>query len=297
VSYIIPQPVWRGVPSERFPNSIVPTPENGQWRFAERIYYTQEVEGPYYEPYWSGTNWIYSPTFVFAQAFVRGSLWILYGFDNYFYVEDTQLVSSKGGKAKVTTTFAWTGSVPPPEWSITPFELNPPIVRNVFYSGLWANTGTEATDAERMKALQDVWNYYQTSNSQQMVMIKAALDGNPSFTAIQNSLLRKMLLGQETFYLAGLKYVLTAYYTDVSGLDFRGGGFRESPSASPDINGSSPYHLVPNNGSIYTDDSTYAYLREADECVWNNGLYKVTRSWIGAPQGFWDTDLYGTTPI
>ena len=40
-------------------------------------------------------------------------------------------------------------------------------------------------------------------------------------------------------------------------------------------------------------------LRQADEDGWNNGLYWVSRTWIGAPDllGGWDMDLYGAPPM
>lgn len=257
----IPFPIFKGPDLARYPSQLVPTPEDGSFRFAERLFYTKEVRGPQ------------AQALIFAQLFTRGTVWALPPLNGFFWVEETTVTPEKGGISKVRTTFAWTGIVPVHEWSITPFEINPPLVRHPFFSTLSAND------------IQQVWSTFQTISAQGLAALQAAIAASGDST-LQTSLLVKMLQGKETWYLVGIKYVWTQYYTSWTGLTRRG-GFREQPYLS--VDGVGP-------GTAYLPRTSWDYLREADEMVWNNGLYKVTRTWLGAPGGFWDSDLYGTTP-
>ena len=52
------------------------------------------------------------------------------------------------------------------------------------------------------------------------------------------------------------------------------------------------------NPQCYSTDGTtlgdldISWLRKADEVVYERTWFKVTRTWIGAPIGKWDSDLY-----
>ena len=104
-------------------------------------------------------------------------------------------------------------------------------------------------------------------------------------------LYNKFLLGEETYYFAGMiRYTWTTYYyynsvfgTPVApGLD--PGGYTANPV--------SQYGAVPLFALL---PATAQYLREADEASVVGGLQvitKFTRSWLGVAQGFWDSDLY-----
>lgn len=257
-----PQPQFKGPDATRFPLGIVATPNSDQFRLAERIFYIQEFEG--------AKNAI----FTYCNMFSRGSLWTIAGYGGAFWVEETTITPSKGNKSVGRITYAWTGSVPPPEWSITPFEINPALPRHPFFAALTSDQ------------IQQVYQDFQTTNAQGLAALAAAIAASPNKT-LQGALLTKWIQGKETWYLAGFKYVWSQFYTSFSGTVLRG-GYRENPILS--VNGAGP-------GSSYVPQgSGWDYLRDADEMVWSNGLFRVTRTWIGAPGGIWDTDLYTTTP-
>ena len=82
--------------------------------------------------------------------------------------------------------------------------------------------------------------------------------------------------GHETYYLAGLKYSYIRHYFTLPSITM--GGLIQSPLWGP-----------------LAGDTTLSWLRLADarEPVGVNGsVYKVTSTWLGGPNGHWDSILY-----
>lgn len=235
---------------------LIYTPKSGNFTFAERIFYTEELRGAV------------SDARIYAENHCRGTLWSIAGFNGVFCVEQSDTSDETGGIAIVSVKYVWLSSVPPDEWSVTPFEINPPIERCQFFSALTQNDlqlarGSYASDQ---------------ATGQATLLAQAAASPN---AALITSLITKWLRGEETFYMAGLKYQWTAYFTTLNGVLLRRGGYTETPGGPG---------VLPAN---------FIWLRQCDELVWNNGIYRLTRTWIGAPTsiGLWDSDLYGSNPI
>jgi hypothetical protein len=201
-----------------------------------------------------------------AGLYYRGTIWQIAGFNGNFIVDDTSIVPD-GQKGTVTINYTWLGSLPPDEWSVTPVEINPALEKNSVYAAL---TAADVKQARRN---------FNASSQEAADSVESAITAATNAALIQ-SLVTKLSRGQETFYMAGAKYQWTAFFNTLSGVTLRMGGYREAP------------------GGPGTLPAGFIWLRMADELSWSNGLYKLTRCWIGAPSyaSYWDTDLYGTTP-
>lgn len=250
-----PTPIFKGYTS----GVLISGPESGQLHLGERGIWT----------------FVYRGTLGDAQSYAishpRGTMGTILGVA--CYVDDVSVASEKGGVGAVTVKWCRTDVLPPDEFSITPLEVNPPIVKNPFFAALTQND------------LKLARTNFQASS------VLGATVADPAINAAANSgliknLVAKWMKGVETYYLAGIQYQWTRHYNSLSGVTIRRGGYSAGPS--DDYGSAAPgLSLLPNGG----------WMRKCDEVVWNNGVYKVTRTWIWGPSGYWDTDLYGTSPI
>src|SRR5258708_7764690 len=111
-------PLWKGY------SGLIETPKSGAFEFTERITFTQEFEGTV------------ADARAYASLHPRGSLYTIGGLTGLFFVEKTTVMPDRGGRATATTNYLWLGLTPPEEWSVTPFEINPALSRNVEFSAL-----------------------------------------------------------------------------------------------------------------------------------------------------------------
>ena len=246
------------------PGPLVPTPESNSLKFAERITYTERLAGRF------------NDAFLYANAHHRGSVWTIQvgtGFAaivGYYSVEDSSVESAKGGKGVVTVNYLSLNVMPPDEFSLTPFEIQPPIEKHVYFASL--------TDADRKKA-KAAFNSATAAGSTTIMAAIAGITGeNASIRQARTlALVNKWLKGEENFYLAGLKFQHTMHsYIAPAASE---GGFIQFPFGT---------------FSGYVSAAGMSWLRQSDEVIWNNGLWKLTRTWLGAPSGQWDPDLYPT---
>ena len=243
-------PIWKGLPG----GALTETPESGGLVMAERCTYTQALRGRK------------SDAYTFALAHPRGSQWYLSLGDSFgeglFYVEDCNVATDKGGKGTVTTKYVYLGIVPPDEFSLPPFEVNPALQKHPFFATL--------TEDDLAVARQS----YNAATANGQTSLKNAITGRPNADLI-TKLINKWLKGEETYYLAGYTFMHTVFFSTAPSESK--GGFIENPWGS---------------FAGYVSASGLQWLRKADEVGWSNGLWKLTRTWIGGPAGHWDTDLY-----
>lgn len=242
-------PIWIGY------RGLVATPKSGSFEFGERIYYTEVLQGKY------------ADALAYCDVRHRGAIVTIVGLAGVFCVEQSSVDNDRGGIGTATVKYVWLNSVPPDEWNVTPVEDNPPIERHTFFSALTSD------DFKKARAS------FLAAQAQGQTSIDNAIAGTTNATLTQK-LINKWLKGEETFYNAAARYQWKAYYTSMSGVILRRGGYIEVPGG--------PGVLPPN----------YVWLRQADEDGWNNGLYWVSRSWLGYPDFLagWDTDIYGGSP-
>jgi hypothetical protein len=123
-------------------------------------------------------------------------------------------------------------------------------------------------------------------------------------------ILGKYWLNEETPYIVGYEITWSVYYFRPQYLN--PGGYVEDPiyNANPQLPGYfwSPDnppgndtvfdHLAELNPQCYSSNgtsdgyATISWLRKADRCEYQRTWFKVTRTWIGSPIGFWDFDLF-----
>ena len=234
------------------PGALTETAESGRLRLAERITYAQQLAGRY------------ADAFAFANSHPRGSIWTISvsGATGLFCVDDTSLDLQKGGKGVVTVNYLYLGVTPPDEFALTPFEINPPIEKNPCFASLTKDDLDKARTA------------FNAATAAGQTTLTNAITSTTN-NALTTSLINKWLRGEETYYLAGFKFQHTLQsFSAPEG--FEGGVIQE------------PFGAF----AGYVSGAGLEWLRQADELVWSNGIWKLTRTWIGAPSGHWDSDLY-----
>jgi hypothetical protein len=90
------------------------------------------------------------------------------------------------------------------------------------------------------------------------------------------------LFGEEYYYLPSARYTWSSYYL---------------PGDAPALNEGGTTYAAPGGPAGYVLPSGFSWLRQADKVGQANygplgGTVKLTRSWIGAGNGFWDPFLY-----
>lgn len=149
-----------------------------------------------------------------------------------------------------------TNPLPSDQVSVTGTNQSPRTERHVRYVGL----ATIAGEIERIETA------IKGSSQGQRDTAYSAL------SALGKELVDKIRAGNEAFYLATLSYSWVTHSYSLPTM-YRG-GWVESPG------GPLAGYFV---GSI-------AWLRASDDLQYNNGIWALTRTWLGADA--WDTDLY-----
>ena len=238
--------------------SLVETPKSGVLKLSDRGTWTFVYTGKQADAY------------TYALAHPRGTSGTVGGYP--CYVDDCNVDTDRGGQGTVTIVWARLDILPPDDFSITGVENNPTIERHPFYVTLTTN------DLRLAKAK------FQAASLAGATSIDGPVASATNATLITN-LINKWLKGAETYYQSGLKYTWTKYYNSLSGVPCRLGGYRAGPGTE--------FPSAPGVGLLPSG----AWLRQVDDLAWNNGLYKLTRSWVWGATGYWDTDLYGTTAV
>lgn len=231
---------------------LVETPESGQFKLAERVTLQKVYLGKLVDAY------------NYAQTHPRGTTGVFTmpnSVSGEFFVEDCTVQPERGNKGTVTVNWQYVGLLPPDEHSIVPFEVNPRIERNPYFATLTKD------DFSKAKAV------FTAASAAGKTQIESAIEGT-SNKVLTKALVQKLLEGKEIFYQAGIKYQwsLHSYYAPAATL----GGVRQTPGGP--LSAFLPAGL--------------SWLRQCDEVNYSNGLYKLTRTWLGGQSGFWDADLY-----
>ena len=223
--------------------------------YSDRLTYTQVFRGPK------------AASFTFIDLHYKGSIWSLsiYGSSALnFVVDSATLEPERGGIAKVTVNYTLIDglTVPVDQFNLSPFEDNPPIEKNPYFASL--------TNADLQKAKAS----YEAASAAGQTSVNNII-ATVTHSALITALVNKWLKGEQTYYLAAMKFqhTLHSYSQPTAVL----GGFRQTPTGS--FSSAAP-------GSM-------SWLRLADELSWDNGVWKLTRTWLGATgTPGWDSDLY-----
>ena len=242
-------PIWRGT------TALVFQVESGGLTLADRATSKDVYRGPY--------------STCIAGVLRRG----VYGTSARlgWVVTSSVVESEKGGIGKLTINWeaggasAYSGFLPLSEFDSAPVELAPRVERNPFFAlitrdtvGLAWTAFYGATQAQRTTA----WN-----------AIEALTDATQK--SLGEKLVQKFQNGNETFYLAGMRYMYVWYSFTVPSLTL--GGFRDVPAFASGVG-------LGSAGWLRLAD----FLQPAGV---NGSVYKVTSTWLAGPVD-WDPDLY-----
>ena len=250
--YTPPTPQWVG--SMDIDSDVVQTPDDGTFELAWGYKLTRKYEGLYS---------LLLSNIAFGQ-YNRGVV------SDDYVIDHTRVTKSKGSKGRVEIDWQSIGGyLNPDEWSVEPEDLQPRIERHPNYASLLP--ADFAIVQQAINAL----------NSGALAVAQNQFAGTSNPTLVQ-SLYTKMRRGFENYYLAAARYRWTQYY--VSG---------DLPL--PNTGGYT--YVSPDGPAGYTLPAGFSWLRLADvvgQANWSplGGIERITYSWLGAPNGYWDSDIY-----
>lgn len=155
---------------------------------------------------------------------------------------------------------------PADEWECEILELNPKVERHYKFNTL-------SDDARNL-----VYQAYHGSTTELRTKAQTTLTGKGGTDAsLGGKLLELYRQGVETYYLAGIRYSWTQYLFTLPAMDT--GGYISSPSGPM-----APYLPA---------EFDWLVLSEAPASAGVNGsMFKLTATWLGGPEGHWDSWLY-----
>lgn len=244
---------------------VTETPDSGKFTLNQKWRVTQKLMGSYTAiADLAGVTYYRGVT---AIAPVIGGL-ILNG---KWIVAEVRIDKQKPGAGTMEIDWENTNTITAvDEWDVEPEDLQPHLERNPLYASLLPSDF--ATIQQAIQAA--------TNGALKTALNNVASCSNP---ALATQLYQKMRGGMETYQLYGARYHWSTYFLPGAVSTVNQGGYQEFP-------GGPAGYILP---------AGFAWLRQADKPGQADnsplgGIVKVTRSWIGAPNGFWDTDIYPT---
>lgn len=180
-----------------------------------------------------------------------------------YWVAESIVTHKRGGAGRLTILWeaaSGTGGdpgvlLPAGDEGLEPFELNPKLQRHPRYSSV------------NEENIQQVFAATEGGSQEERDKGYAWLQANG--TTLAKELYQKLNRGSEGYYLAGFRYHVTSYSWSLPALSV--GGKIEVLA-----------------GAL----ASFSCLRIADELQFANGMFRKTQSWLVAPAGHWDTDIY-----
>lgn len=249
---------------------------------------------------------------------------------NWTRVLSTRVQHQRGGFAVLTCTAESTSfDVPWDTFGITPVELGVNILKHPRY--VYSLNGATANEWNRnqqtIRALQlYMENPSPPTRNALVTQINNSLDfcGSEDTTSTSKlagtamckyaalEIIQKHWRGEETPYLTGYQVTWASYFWRPPRLN--PGGYIEDPISDgglpdyfhnpdyPDDSGATIFEdaaLV--NPQCYSSTGypagsvVISWLRKADELQFERTWFKLTRTWIGSPVGYWDAEFYAAT--
>lgn len=254
------KPRWTGS------TGLTETPESGSLVIGERTMLKKVYEG---------TRLACYNGMLARGAFGTGTMagWV---------VTSCETVPIRGARGKLTISWEPGGAqatmpLPCPDFDLDVAELYPRTERHRLFND--RSCGGSAEDITlAMLALVYSSVHAPTQEARQAAAARVANYSDSWQSDMGLVLLDKLRKGEETFYMAGMKY--TWWYFSYTLPVLSPGGFIETP-AGP--------------GSIPSSLPAMSWLRLCD-CAKpvgvNGSMFKVIGTWMGGPAGHWDSDLY-----
>lgn len=247
----MPSAIWKGT------SSLVPQIRSGSLKLADRST-SMDV--------YRGSNAACMAAILSRGTFGSGSRlgWVV--------TSATVDTVDKGGISELVINWEAGGAsawppLPVDEFDLQPVELYPRIER----AGLFANIATK-TLAYAYAAVQGA-----TPMARQAAADAVTGLSDTTQRTLGLALITKLRKGEETWYMAGWRYVWTAYSYTIPTTTL--GGIIQSP-------------LGPLYG-YFSGSISFLRLADALQSAGVNGsCFKIMRTWLGGPSGYWDSDIY-----
>jgi hypothetical protein len=253
--------VWRG-PT----NGVIMAPTSPKLQYTDRVRVTDIYMGVQSQ--------------CAANMLARGTFGT--GFRSGYVVNQCTTDTQRGGIGTLTIEWEAGGSratepLPVGTPSLKPQELYPKIERNSYFAGTSGVSGAPTAPIAYTTiqlAYNALYNTQQTGSSTAYNM-GSSLSGDQLLHF--NKLLAKLLQGEETDYMAGWRYTYEAYsYTPPT--PFRG-AIVQTPGG-------------PLAGTLPSGVSWLRLADDLDPAGVAGSMWKNTLTYLGGPNGHWDTDIY-----
>jgi hypothetical protein len=240
--------------------TLIELPESGAYELGERVQQTRIYGGKY--------------TVCLASALAKGTIGT--GSAAGYTVEKSTVTRKRGEQGVLTITWMAGGAgdddpgveLPPDEWSTSPQDLQRSIELLPRFSTIGPYRAGLVQQAVNGSSVEERYRAYQTL---------VGRVGGPASTQddAEAKLLADMLIsGKQTYYLAAKTYTWVTH----SWFPFEEylGGWTESPTGP----------------GIAFQPPNLSWLRLADSQNFANGVFSLTRTWLGGPDGHWDSIIY-----
>lgn len=246
-------------------------------------------------------------------------------FDFQYKVLTSQYDQLRGDVAQVTITAECINIPPEDEFHVETVEFNPSIFLHPKYATIVSYSAQNASSTQLITGPIIIgWINNAVGLPSQIAQGENANQLNSDnitdadVLSLALELVQKLQRGEETYYLSGWRVYWTQYSTfpGVPAVDPNGqptglnpGGYIEDPVAAGGLpayfwsldgtpTGDNTFTITAQqvNPTMYppaTDlTPTISWLRQADTVEYQRVWFKIVHSWIGAPGGTWDVDLY-----
>lgn len=258
---------------------------------------------------------------LWLQTLGRGSI-LEDSFGNNTLVLANKLERRPGGMGELTVTAESVSfDLPPDEFQVEPVEFNPPIFYHPRYKSVVTynlDSSGNRVDAALYTGFELIQFIRNATNNMQVEYldhiekyISATKVTDATVRSLATELLAKLRKGEDEFYMVGWKVMYTQTFWMAPFLN--PGGYVEDPVLSGEL----PYYfwsidrynpasspLLDNiflglgpwvNPDLYPPAlgaSAFSWFRLADHLSFQRTLFRKTKTWVAAPLGVWDTELY-----
>lgn len=253
----MPSPIYKG-PT----NALVQQPDSPVFEFGDRVKQTNT---------WRGVQSVCTGAMLARGTFGTGAFAGL-------VVNRCTMNTERGGLGRLVIEWEAGGAgapypLPAGDFHLDPQELYPKVERNKFFYSGGVYVPTANTVALAYATVHASTPYARANAATQLAGLSDATQ-----RSLGQALAAKLQRGEETYYLAGWRYTYFFFSYTLPAINI--GGSIQSPNGI---------------GPVSISDSTISWLRLADS-VENAGcsgsMWKITRTWLGGPGGYWDADLY-----
>ncbi len=329
-------PFPSGIPSEAVPNGLdwadgldnrpgTPTPDNAilvagsvsleEFRDSPEVELGQQgtVQHRFRMPYELGK--------IYLAALNRGT-YLEDSFGNITRVLTARLVRQVASFCQlIVTAESISFDNPPDEFNADTIELNPALEKHPRYAFIPSDIRNQINNAisgATVDAQQEQVNLINQISarpgSPPSYTTNSGATYSPTWTqvaAAAGELLLKRRIGEDTFYLPGFRVVWARYFWRPPPMN--PGGYIEDPI----LQGGFPDYFWSTDGTRNIDTSIFAgmedlnpqfykdptlgtlqisWLRQADHCDYQRTWFRLTHTWLGAPYGHWDDQVYSDNP-